>query len=318
MSTSTKSETTINIIRQAAEKGEIVQVPVELITLVTDKSHPLYDKRVEDKLSSSFVESVGNDGMDQNIRLVLTSGDELLVAAGRSRFQAAMRLGVETVPAKITLTDSGVEMKKIMIRENEQRRDDNTIRKALKLRGLYEELRKEHLEKFPEGKVITELDPKAMNSLAQEVFGVGKRRIQDYELLAFETSPKVLQAAEKDKISPQIAIEIASRFPNDFPKQEKLLVKALATDKGKVKKENFDPIGQRPVKAKELIELGESAYISSKVTVPVKLFARFLSGKMQESEREEFIAKHDWAELWISGEEPEEETSSSSDSDSEV
>lgn len=282
------------------EKSNIVQVPMSLVYITQDKFHPLWEE--VQKPSQSFIEDYGMRGQLQNITLVADGQGRYIVAAGRKRYQAAVQLGHETINAEIIKAESDIELRSIKIRENAHRRERSYVYFGRELKQLWDAQEKEHLEQFASAEEITPLSEKDKMDLATSIFGVSKRTIADYRVLGYDTSPKVLKAAEKGTISNQVAIVIGSRHPGNFKKQEELLVKQLSKGQGKVKKENFDPIGQRPVKAKELLELAQdSAYIPSKTTTNVKQFALFLSGKMQESEREDFFHKNPWAEEWTSG-----------------
>ena len=218
---------------------------------------------------------------------------------------AAQRLGWEEIPARIEDARDAVQMREIMIRENEQRKGDSMVRKGRKLRGYWEEMEAAHnaqwlAEHGDEGGEIPPLTEKVKISAACAIFGVSPRQLKSYALLGYNASPKVLKAAEKGQISDSVAVEIVERAPDDFPRQERHLLSILAKDQGRTKKEFLGAIGERPVKAKELLELGrDRADISSKVKVPLKEFALFCSGKMKEEDREKFLAANEAVAIWL-------------------
>ena len=258
--------------------SETRAIPLSQLILITDPSHPLYDKRAKEKPSPELVNDMRERGQLQNIVVVPDGNGSYMVAAGRRRTQAAEILEWPTLDAKVVELDSAVQMKEVMISENENRKGDNLVRKAMKLKSYWEELEKEHLEGHEEGVEVTPLSDKVKVDRACAIFGVKFKQIENLTLLAYNASPKVLGAVEKDKINGTTAVEIVRRFPDSHEKQEKLLIKLL-TGKSKPTSKGVDPLGERPVKAKELLELRDSAYIPKTTKVAVKDFATFSQGR---------------------------------------
>lgn len=273
-------------------EGQVINIPLSKIKLITDPSHPLYDKRAKEKPSAEFVNNLRTEGQKQNITVVEDVSDPgtYLVADGRQRTLAAEILDWETISAKVDPATGDLAWMELMIELNEHRKDDGPVRKAIKLKRYWEQMEKDNLEKFGEGEEIVPLSDKAKVEAAMALFGVKSQQIGNYSLLAYNASPKVLKACETGKINGTIAYKIVGKFPDSHEKQERLLVKLLTDKKDKPSSNNISILGERAIKAKELVELSDF------VSVPKQLrdIFRFFAGKATEEEKTAVMAKNTW------------------------
>ncbi len=90
-----------------ATKGDYFWVYPESLTRVTDKSHPLYDKRVEYSFDEAWVLAAMNGGMPDPL-FCQREGENLLIAEGRQRHAA-------TVEANKRLKKAGRELIKVPV-----------------------------------------------------------------------------------------------------------------------------------------------------------------------------------------------------------
>lgn len=117
----------------------------EDLVLVTDKSDPLYDPRVEDPIDEAMVNNIAYFGVREPITVTRRDG-KAVVVNGRTRVRAAIianRRLVEQgkepiqVPA-VTASDEDDDLFGLMISLNEQRHDDGPLTKAKKAARMLE------------------------------------------------------------------------------------------------------------------------------------------------------------------------------------
>lgn len=120
--------------------GDYLYLEQEQLTLITDKSHPLYDPRVEIEPSPEFVENIRANGIQVPVMAWEDNNGHLVVAAGRQRVKAA-RILWETkgirVPVRCIVVSGNYEtLASLAVIENEARRDDGIMVKAAKAQKL--------------------------------------------------------------------------------------------------------------------------------------------------------------------------------------
>lgn len=262
---------------------ESEQVEISKLTLVTDPSHILYDERAKEKPDSALMASLEDNGQEQNI-LVADTSEGLLIVGGRRRYNAAKALGWTTISAKILKVENDSQLLELMVGEN-LRKEKTLVQKSRELARYYEILDKENLEHSTEDGQATPLSEKFKQERAQRTFGVSKDVRRNLELLAYYCSPKVLKAASPrgavgPLISESVAIEIARLYPDNFDKQDAHLAKLLNKGKGKVSQKTVKPLGERPFKTAEIIELAD--YVDVPKNFREVLY--FIAGKPQDKE----------------------------------
>lgn len=126
-----------------AKRRDSFLLEPERLTLVYDKSHPLYDPRVEEEPSESMILNIAMYGVLEPI-IVRKNGDAIEVVAGRGRTKATLeanrRLVAEgktplLIPA-IVRGGSDADLFGVLVAENEVRREDSIINKGEKARKL--------------------------------------------------------------------------------------------------------------------------------------------------------------------------------------
>ena len=286
--------------KQQLDQTPTQHIRLSDITLVTDPSHPLYDEVVKKKPDAQFVDDMREKGQLQNIVLVRESG-KLLVAAGRRRVMAAEQLGWETIEAKIYgPVDKDSDLVALMIRENNQRKDKTLIHKSRDLKTYTELLKKEYLEGqiVGEGEEPKELPDKDLNKSIESTFGISRFERNNLELLAFHCSPKVLKMAEQGKFSESVAVEVARLYPDNFERQERHIQRLL--DKGKkVSQKTVKPLGDRPFKTNEILELADY----TEVPKQFREVLYFLVGKSPN--KDTTLEKFGWLRNFVDGGETE-------------
>jgi ParB family chromosome partitioning protein len=122
-----------------AKRGNIFYVEPENLTLVTDKSSPLYDERVDMPLNHGLVENMRKHGWF-GVLPVRKNGSEIEVEDGRQRVKAALEANKlrikdgkeEFLIAVQTRRDDESEALGLMIAANEFRVNDSMLVKARK------------------------------------------------------------------------------------------------------------------------------------------------------------------------------------------
>ena len=184
------------MLRKTAEsKRDLFIVKPENLTLVYDKSHPLYDPRVEDDPPESMVQNIMMNGVLEPI-IVTTNGEAIEVVAGRGRTKSALeanrRLTAEGKPPLlmpcIHKNGDKADLYGVMVSENEIRRDDSMIVKGLKARKL--------------------LDFGYSVQQIAVTFGVSRQAVENW--LAADALPEEIKTAvESGEISATAAAELA-------------------------------------------------------------------------------------------------------------
>ena len=186
-----------------APRTNTFQLEPEILVLVTDKEHPLYDPRVEDAPSESMIANVAMYGVLEPI-LVRKNGIAIEVIAGRSRVKAAIeanrRLVAEgkppiRVPAYIK-GGTDADLFGVLISENELRREDSMIAKGEKARKLLN-----------------------MGYTVQQIavtFGATRQAVDNW-LAADELPTPIKSAVEAGEMSATAALQMA-----DLPREEQM------------------------------------------------------------------------------------------------
>ena len=178
-----------------AKRGTIFHVEPETLTLITDKSHPLYDPRVDKPLLESFVINIKNRGVRLNVR-ARKLGDQIIVVDGRQRVRAAIeankRLKADglkplLVPLVITTGDDK-DLFNESVFLNEQRQDDDPFEKANKCKRM--------------------LDMGYSPDDAAESFGVNVLTIKNW-MKVYELDNSVIAAIKSGKINMSSGIQLA-------------------------------------------------------------------------------------------------------------
>ncbi len=177
-----------------APRGNIFKLEPERLTLVTDKSHPLYDPRVEDEPSESMIANIAYHGVLEPI-IVRKNGDAIEVIAGRGRTKATLevnrRLAAEgkptlLIPAIIRGGDDA-DLFGVMVSENEIRREDSMVNKGEKARKLL------NLGRTPQQIAV--------------IYGVTRQAVEKW--LAVDELPAPLKDAVKNgEVSPTAALQL--------------------------------------------------------------------------------------------------------------
>lgn len=180
----------------------------EDLTLVTDKSSPFYDPRVELPVSEELVENILMNGVIQPIT-VKKDGSEIVVIYGRQRVKAAIEANKRRRNDKIRvpcITQRGEDIDLFggMISENELRQDDDPMRKAEKCAKY-----------INAGKTEAE---------AAVMFGVKQSTVKQW-MKMLDLSAPVRNAVKSGKIAPSAAAKLSSLSTED---QKKALDEATA------------------------------------------------------------------------------------------
>jgi ParB family chromosome partitioning protein len=196
--------------------------PEELVIIGLDTQdgpeHPLYDERINLKLSDGLVKNIMVYGVIQPVAIV-KDGDKAVVAAGRQRVRAARKANEKLrergeepimVPAVLRRGEDDLLMG-VSISENENRENDDPIVQA--------------------GKVQRYLDRGRSHGEAAVTFGVSTQTISN-RLKLLDCIPAVKTAVKKGLISASAAIEL-SGLPADEQKAalDKMLESGQTTTK---------------------------------------------------------------------------------------
>ncbi len=203
------------------------------LTIVLDKTDPLYDQRAEEPACESLVRNILKRGVKQPV-LVVRRGNEYAVVDGRRRVVAAREANRRSkeegglpirVPVRLEYAHEAGDLLGILITCNENRKDDGPIQRAEKVRRY--------------------LDYGRSEDNAAVEFGVSKMQIK--KLLALLTlAPEIMKGIQKGIITATAAMEFAGlghdeqraamqRVAADTPKKKKVSIKAAASAAGKPK-----------------------------------------------------------------------------------
>jgi ParB family chromosome partitioning protein len=177
-----------------AKRGNVFFVEPERLTLVYDKTHPLYDPRVEDEPEERFIANVAMHGVLEPV-LVRKNGDQIEVVAGRGRTKAATeanrRLAAEGKPLILVpiMVKGGndADLFGVMISENEIRREDTMLVKGQKARKL-----------LNMGHTVQQI---------AVVFGVSRQAVETW-LAAEELPQPIKDAVEAGEITATAALQL--------------------------------------------------------------------------------------------------------------
>lgn len=201
-------------LAQEGTRGNVYFLDPENLVLVEDEAHPLYDARVKLPVEDGLVRNIMVYGVLEPV-LISKEGDKSLVVAGRQRVKAALeankRLHKEgkekiKVPCMFRRGESH-DLFGVLISENENRRDDDVLAKALKL------------QKF--------LNMGRSEEEAAIAFGVTLTSVKDW-LSVLELSSPVKKAIQDGKIAASAARQLVKLEPD---KQKEALEKLLESGK---------------------------------------------------------------------------------------
>ena len=251
--------------------------PSELI-LVTDKSDPLYDPRVNEKPDPALVENIRTDGFNSVI-LVTPRGDGYAVVAGRRRTKAAIEAGaLVTIKVVDGSSPSAVASAKL---------GENLLRKDLTPIQMSDEFSR-FLSTYQQEFGVTAAESKKV--LAEKV-GRTVRNIN--EILELQNAAaKVRTAVDKGLVTmsaitsrgagltQMLTDEGAPDAERQEKKLEKMLQKAAGVGASKATRENSarenggKPLGQKALKG---------FIVSSATPKAVKALVRFILGEVNEA-----------------------------------
>ncbi len=214
MSTEVKQK---RVKRQAlpdAKRGNLFLVDPLAVEVVTDPEHYLYDARAEEPLSEEFLASL-EDGVEVPV-FVTKDGLRTMLVAGRGRTiglrivnERREKAGLERLLLPtIVKKGSPIELKALMILENEARREDSPLNKARKTQQyLAMLLAKDEDEGTPIVPGLTEAKRRTA-----KVFNVTVKTVEA-RLKLLELRPEVQQAVEEKKIGFWAATELHGLEP---------------------------------------------------------------------------------------------------------
>lgn len=117
-------------------------ISTKALVITTDPTHPLYQDRALEDADPFLVQDMEQNGWKHGNVVVVISKDDpnkYLVVAGRRRTKAAQAAGIKEVPA-ICLGDEQhlrpSDLVSVMVRENEHRKQNNTLARALEASKL--------------------------------------------------------------------------------------------------------------------------------------------------------------------------------------
>jgi ParB family transcriptional regulator, chromosome partitioning protein len=207
----------------ATGETKVLHLEPERLTLVKQREHVLYDKRVELPVDEALVESIMAVGILQPIGIHKdTESGEILVVWGRQRVKAALEANKRLkkqkcepvlVPCVVRRGNEGAELLGLSITENELRQNDTPLGRAEKMRRLLEMGRSE-----------TQL---------ATTFGVTTATVKN-TLALLEATADVRRAVDTGKLSASVAYRLAKEEPGE---QRRRLKKIL--------KESPAPVGER-------------------------------------------------------------------------
>jgi ParB family chromosome partitioning protein len=177
-----------------AQRSDAFLLEPDMLTLITDPAHPLYDPRVHDDPDEALVRNVMVYGVIEPV-IIRKNGEAVEVVAGRGRVKAALeanrRLTAEgkqpiRVPA-ILKRGQDADMFGVLISENECRREDNPLLKSIKAQRLIDM-----------GKTVEEV------AIA---CGVKRQSVESWLSLG-EVAQPVLAAVERGEVSATAAAKL--------------------------------------------------------------------------------------------------------------
>lgn len=283
-------------------------LPIGSFILVNDPSSPFYDEGINDKLNKDFLNDIQENGIMQNI-VVVPNGKEgkYFIAAGRSRYRAAVELGIKELSAKVIDIDYATdeaEAFEIMLRENGLRKNENEYQRAVKIKRLFDLLP----AVGSDGEKVDKVER------ARRAMGFDSKKAVQRLTSLFYASPKLIKAGQSGKISWAALIEIALKHRVQegideeareglWAKQDKALesIKAKAGSEGKVSqrgaKAALTPLGERAATKSELAELGSNTQCPKNM----RDVLWFLAGKMDESGRTITLGRNKWLSDYVEG-----------------
>lgn len=235
-------------------RDDLFKFAPEKLVIVTDKSHPLYDERVDLPLDEALVRNIMFRGVIEPIVVRLNGKREdgsavVEVVDGRQRVRATIeankRLAEEGKPTilvpGVRRRGEAADFAGVMISANELRKSDSPLIKARKL------------ERF----LATGRDEEE----AAITFGVSVQTIKNM-LKLLELHPTVQKAVEKNNLPASVAKELS-----DLPQEQQPAALEKLIESGNVK-------GARAMEAVKNVKKGQKAEAST---------ARMMSRKALES-----------------------------------
>ena len=217
----------------APRGGTLFLLRPEVLTLVVDPAHYLYDERVDLPLDPEVLANIDAEGVRVPI-FVVKEGEDTLVVAGRQRRKYALEVnklraaaGKEPLllPA-ICLRGAKEQILKVAILENEARAEDTPLGKAKKVKR-YMDLR------HSDQPIISEADLKRE---AASLFAVTTKTIEA-RLKLLDLAPSVQAAVEEKKIGVWAATEL-STLP--VPEQAAAVVEMVKVSENGGKKPSIE------------------------------------------------------------------------------
>jgi ParB family chromosome partitioning protein len=246
------------------KRGTLIHVPVDDLSVITDKKHPLYDPRIEDALDPAFVANIASQGVQVPVLVAKIKVDGVVsnvVIDGKQRLRAAREAGIETIPAIIVKGDTHALFSLIVL-TNENRREDTPLAKARKVArfiALYIE-EATHQGAQPGDASVR----KRSKEQAALIFGTTSKTI-DARLKLLDTAPAVQRAVEANRIGWWAASEFAGLPVEDQEKAIEELVAEGGSNGGKPgvedakRKANKGDARRREKIVKTLADLKEAA-----------------------------------------------------------
>jgi len=205
----------------AEGRGDLLRYKPENLVIVTDPKHFLYDARVKEPVTDSFVRQILKEGVLEPvlIRKNPENGD-IEVVAGRKRVRAAIEAnkrlkenGEEPmlVPCVMQRAKDETQLLGIVVMENEGRHEDSILNKLHKMQRL----------------MARGLGEKEL----AVYFNVSTQSIKNYIAL-LEATPEVRKAADDDKITAAQAYELAKMKPELQKEKLAAMLDAVKDDTG--------------------------------------------------------------------------------------
>jgi len=206
------------------------------LVIITDKSDPLYDPRVELPVEEPMVLNIMHKGILQNIRIVRRNNQDVVIT-GRQRVKAAReankRLRKEgkepiKVPCVLTRGDEAEQLG-VMISENELRQGDGILAKAEKCKRY--------------------LDMGRTEKEAAIVFGVTVQTIKNWmEIIGLSAAVK--KAVDSGIISATAAAKLSGLSPAEQKeKLDKLIKDVSKPGKRRISINKATKAAGKPIKA---------------------------------------------------------------------
>jgi ParB family chromosome partitioning protein len=247
-----------------------------------DKSHPLFDPRVDWPVEESFLRSIATLGVKAPV-VVVRDGDRLLVSDGRQRVKAARILAEQAEQAgepvlRVPYVEVIADRKRsalISVSLNEHRKDDSVLDRALKS--------------------VRFMDIVGDTEEVAQAFGRTPTTIKNWAFLA-AAEPCIHEAVRAKKISASAAIDI-SRLPSDeqqealdsYLKAQKQLSSKSSKSKNEGESTKKDTSGQTGVKRSWLRKALKTKYAESLDEDQLKVLKWFAFGES---------AEEDWFDLF--------------------